>query len=152
MQGIDISSPSITKIEASVFEGYALLTKEKISSCVTEICESAFKGCSYLNQITIPKSVTWIVGYKSLRQIEIRPLIPSIPNSLFSLCHLKEVTIPSSVTKICESSFNSCSSLESVLIPSSVTEIGTCCFYECSSLVKHFFFKNQNRIKSIFSL
>ncbi len=47
---------------------------------------------------------------------------------------IQYVAIPSSVTKIDDSSFEDCTSLKGIIIPSSVTSIGEFAFLNCSSL------------------
>lgn len=84
---------------------------------VTNIGESAFKGCSGLTSVTIPKSVT------------------SIENGAFSGCSgLTSVAIPEGVTSISSHAFYGCSGLTSVTIPGSVTSIGDYAFSGCSGL------------------
>ena len=84
---------------------------------VTEIGDSAFKGCTELTSITIPDGVT------------------GIGNKAFSDCtSLETVTIPASVTYVRDSAFYGCTSLKSVTIPESVTYIGGYAFAECYSL------------------
>ena len=86
-----------------------------------EIKKFAFFGCSLLQKITIPSSITSI-GY-----------------SAFSDClSLKSVTfeIPSSVTVFEMGSFKGCSALTEIFIPSSVKSIGSRAFKKCSSLEK----------------
>ena len=84
---------------------------------VTEIGDSAFKGCTELTSITIPDGV---IG---------------IGNKAFSDCtSLETVTIPASVTYVRDSAFYGCTSLKSVTIPESVTYIGGYAFAECYSL------------------
>ena len=62
-----------------------------IPSGVTEICESAFTGCTGLTSINIPNTVT------------------KIGRSAFSSCHgLSSITIPNSVTEIATSTFWNC--------------------------------------------
>lgn len=61
--------------------------------------------------------------------------VKSIPIALFSDCtDLTSVTIPSSVTRFWESSFQHCSSLSAITFPASVTRIGENTFSGCSSL------------------
>ena len=93
-----------------------LVTDLVIPDGVTEI-KNVFSGCSSIESITIPDSVT------------------SIGEGAFSGCkNLKNVTIPDSVTSIGGSAFYGCSGLESITIPGSVTSIGGKAFYECGSL------------------
>ena len=89
----------------------------KILDGVTEICTSAFNGCSSLTSITIPDSVT------------------EIGVSAFSGCSsLTSITIPDSVTRIDMSTFRGCSSFTSITIPDNVTYIDIWAFNGCTGL------------------
>ena len=109
-------------------------------SNIEHIGYSAFSGCSSLQSVTIPDSVTSIGGLafsncSSLQSVTIPDSVTSISNSAFSNCtSLQSVTIPDSVTSIGDSAFSDCSSLQSVNIPDSVTSIGDSAFEGCKSL------------------
>ena len=47
---------------------------------------------------------------------------------------MNEITIPTSITKICESSFEGCSSLTKIVIPTSVTTIESNSFKDCTNI------------------
>ena len=137
---------SATTIEKGAF-AKCLLLKEisipsSINSCVTEIKDYVFNGCSTLAQITIPSSVTSIgkysfCGCSSLEQIIIPSHVTSIGEYAFSKCvKLKQIVIPSSVTSIGRGAFSGCSSLLKLEIPYSVVFIDEYLLNGCTSLTE----------------
>jgi len=130
-------SPNYYEFEKAFFDGFDYII---ISDSVTCIGDSAFSGCSSLQQIFIPDSVTSIgymafSGCSSLQQIFIPDSVTSIGKGAFDCCSsLKQINIPDSVTSIGEWAFSWCSSLKQIYIPDSVTSIGYVTFYGCSSL------------------
>ena len=84
---------------------------------IETIGSSAFKNCTALTSVVIPKSVS------------------SIGLSAFSGCSsLKDITIPNSVKSIGNYAFYTCNNLTSIEIPNSVTSIGSEVFYGCIKL------------------
>ena len=106
---------------------------------VTAIGDHAFRGCSGVTSITIPKSVTSIGGYAlrqtSLTSITIPESVKSIGECAFYGCEsLSSVNIPEGVTTLSKALFYNCYSLPSVVVPESVDSIGPWAFYECRNL------------------
>ncbi len=116
------------------------MTSFDIHEDTKTIGESAFGGCSNLESITLPNSVTSIGNYalsdcSSLKSITIPSGVTCIGRGAFSGCSsLESITIPSGVTCIGDHTFSYCSSLKSITIPSGVTIIGEYAFFECISL------------------
>ena len=119
-----------------------------VTYSVTSIGEGAFWGCSGLTSITIPNSVTTIIGTAyfamcdNLVTIKVEDgntiydsrdncnaVIKTADNELIAGC--KNTFIPNSVTSIGESAFWGCSGLTSITIPNSVTSFGNSAFEAC---------------------
>ncbi len=85
------------------------------NNSIHRICDSAFKGCSGLEQISIPEGVT------------------SIPESAFADCTaLKTVILPESIKRIENDAFSGCCNLKSVNLPDSIEFLASSAFNECS--------------------
>ncbi|CAL1131578.1 unnamed protein product [Cladocopium goreaui] len=122
----DVRIPSTeTSIQEDAFEGCACLLR-----LVIPIGDGAFRACSSLTSLTIPKSVTQIrykafSGCSSLTSLTIPESVTQIGDGAFRYCtSLTSLTIPKSVTQIGDHAFTGCSSLKSLTIPDSVTQIG----------------------------
>jgi hypothetical protein len=81
---------------------------------ILEIDGSAFKDCTSLKNITIPKSIQKINGYvfnncSSLEQIVLPEGLTTINTYMFSGCNMiKEIVVPSSMEKIEKKAFYNC--------------------------------------------
>ena len=95
------------------------MTSVTIPNSVTKIVGYAFYGCAGLTSVTIPNSVTTIGDY-----------------AFYGCAGLTSVTIPNSVTKIVGYAFYGCTGLTEVTIPNSVTTIGSYAFYYCTGLTE----------------
>lgn len=89
----------------------------EIPTSVEMIFDYAFGYNKYLEEVTIPESVTDL-GY----------------NTFESAASLKAITIPNSVTTIEESTFKNCKKLSKLIIGEKVSSITDGVFYGCSGL------------------
>lgn len=94
-----------------------IVPEEIDGAAVTEIADSAFSECYFLESLTIPDSVK-IIGRQA-----------------FSACsQLKTIKLPEEVEKIGAGVFDGCAALESVVMPKGITELPEAAFYECAGL------------------
>lgn len=141
--------------DPSPWEKNDQITHVVIESGVTSIGNSAFWGCFYLTDISMPDTVTRIGGEaiyaclnltsldiscvktfdagalcnSGLTEVAIPSGITELPGNLLSSCKkLTKVTLPEGITKIGVTVFGSCESLISIKIPSTVTSIGSYAF------------------------
>ena len=116
--GLPVTEIGVTETGSSAFYGCTGITEITIPNSVTSIVGRAFQNCTSLTSITIPNSVTSSIGI-----------------STFSGCtNLTSITIGDGVTSIGNSAFDGCTSLTSITIPNSVTSIGSSAFWGCTSL------------------
>lgn len=123
------ASAIITEIP-SMRNGYAIVS----------ISDTAFAGCSFISELTIPKTVKTIgqyafAGCNSLKTVNLPSTITEIPSGAFDACSsLTEITIPEGVVSIGELAFANCTSMEKIELPDSLTSIGVSAFEECNML------------------
>lgn len=139
-KGVIKCDGDILGVANDAFYGCTTLQSITLPNSVTVIGEAAFDGCSSLTSITIPNSVTSI-GYGAFSQcygltyVSIGNSVTSIGESAFSHCSsLTSIAFPNSVTSIGYSAFRSCTSLIEITIGHSVTSIENRAFYQCYNL------------------
>ena len=137
-KGIITFDSMITSIN-SAFENRINLKSIVIPDGVTHIAYS-FDGCEYLEEVSIPNSLTDIGDYtfrncKGLKEVNIPDGVKHIGEYAFAYCSsLTDINIPNSVEMIRSGTFYGCSSLTDINIPNGVTQISYHVFYGCSSL------------------
>ena len=148
-----------------IYTPYKINGKYQIRDGTKVICDRAFRGCSSLQEINIPSSVTsigdrafeWCIGLKTINVSISNTKYQSIEGVLYSkdlktLIRYPEgikqnsFNIPNSVTSIGNEAFEWCTGLQEINIPNSVTSIGNGAFSSCSSLQQ---IKIPNSVTSI---
>lgn len=156
IQLTSITLPStITSIGADAFAGCTSLTSINIPANVTSIGDGAFAGCSSLTNITIPAGVTSIgegafAGCSNLN-ISVNTSNPNYSaqgNILYNKAKTKiigsgdvsaNITIPNTVTEVCESAFSGNTNLQRVDIYGTPV-IDDFAFYDCANLDEVYFY------------
>ena len=144
----------VTDIKIGTFNGCDSLISVTIPESVTNIERLSFGNCNNLSNITIPKSVTNIEDFAIINCDQLQNI--EVDNNNSNYCSNegvlfnkektqlmvypakkedKEYIVPSSVTKISDSAFKSCSSLANITIPGSVISIENGTFMYCSNLI-----------------
>lgn len=113
---LDKNSYSVTGI-GTCWYGSIIIPSTYEGKPVTAIGENAFSGCTMINTIEIPDSIT------------------TIDICAFDGCtELTDIVIPDSVTSIGPAAFRGCAKIKSITIPKNVAEIDKQAFYGCSGL------------------
>lgn len=109
----------IQRIGTYAFDGCSDLQAIELPTSVTYIEEGAFKGCESLTKMIIPESLT-----------EIEPKI------LWSCTSLTNVDIPDGVTSIGFRAFAECENLAGITVPASVEDINEDAFEDVPTTMK----------------
>ena len=154
IKSIDIPS-SVKSIGYRAFSGCMFLTDIVIPNGITKIETYTFSDCSRLNSVTIPSSVTiieerafeWCDALTTVNITDIAAWCniefgSTYSNPLKYANHLykdgieiKDLIIPSNVTRVAKYAFEGCSGLTSVTFHDKITEIGAVAFNDCKGLI-----------------
>lgn len=105
------------------------IRKLVINEGITEIDYEAFRDCTGLISVSLPKSLTYIgewvfAGCESLEVIELPEGLITIGLCAFQECtNLSKVILPSTLSMINEAAFENCISLKEITIPANVNFI-----------------------------
>ena len=111
------------------------------------IDEMAFKGCSNLESISIPDSISMIGDHafeecSSLYTITIPKSVTKLGDCAFACCtNLSNVNLQCGLTSIGREAFSCCSSIENISLPSSIKTINDYAFSGCE-LISYIDFQN----------
>lgn len=135
------SDVKLKTIGSSTFSGCSKLQSITIPETVTSIGSQAFYGCTRLQSVTIPKDVAFIgngvfIGCSNLEKVafEGNRLTSIGDNAFYSCDSLASIVIPEGVTDVGANAFYGCDILAAVTIPQSVTYIGSGAFAHCPKL------------------
>ena len=124
---------SVTEIASEAFKGATYLTNVTINAAITIIYKRTFQN-SGLTSITLPISLEMIdenaFASTSITSINIPENVTEIGNGAFQNSGLESISLPSSLIKIGANAFNN-SKLTEITIPASVISIGGSAFNGC---------------------
>ena len=131
-----INGKTVRGISSGAFAGEPSVIGKLNAETTTNATNSEYNILSNITSINIPSSITEIGseafnGLKSLTTISFinNSQLQTIGANAFADCvNLKNISLPSGVTKIPYGAFENCKELESLTIPSGVTKIGAQAF------------------------
>ena len=125
---------NLQKIREQAFFRCEFLQEITLPNSVSEIDEYAFAYCA-LQEIIIPNSITEMTfacfySCKSLKKVILSNNIKKISSKLFQYCNsLQKIIIPNNITEIEDFAFSGCTSLQQINLPNDVTKIGDEAFF-----------------------
>ncbi len=125
----EIDGLTVVGIGYGSFSGCTELESITLPDTITTISKNAFNECKSLKSVIIPDSVTYIGPYafahcKSLTSVELSDNVTNIESETFLKCiSLKNIIVPKSVTYIGNEAFHNCEVLESITIENPDCEI-----------------------------
>ena len=126
-------SDTIKKIGSSAFEDCQNLENVTIGTGVEEIGNNAFSKTG-ITTVSLPDSVTNLgdsvfAGCMFLQKVQLPAHVSKIPEGTFADCSdLATIDLPSGIQTIGDRAFSKASSLSNVAFPEGVTEIGNAAF------------------------
>ncbi len=146
-ESIDLPS-KMTDIGEWAFADCSTLKSIRIPEGITRIESETFESCDSLSSVSLPTTLTsigdWAFSYcKNLINIEIPKNVNTLGVKVFFECQrLESVIVPEGVTELV-GAFDDCRSLKEVTIPASVTMI--CDFQDCRSLTDVYYGGNERQ-------
>lgn len=122
-------SSKLKTIKYKAFQGTPI-TEIHLPESVTEIEELAFAYCSQLVRVTLPENnsafhfsgMQPFYGCSALEEINLPASLTSIPEYAFMGCiSLKEITLPGALTSLGYGAFKDCTQLTKITIPGTIT-------------------------------
>ena len=113
----------------STFAGCTNLTSLTIGSGLTSLGYNAFRGCLKLKTIEVADANTAYCSIDNIIYKKDKTEIKFVPKGLAGA-----ITLPTELTKISSSAFDSCTGLTSVVIGTNVTKIEGFAFLSCRNL------------------
>ena len=135
----DVTYPVI-EIAANVFEGCSHLERIILPTTITTIGEAAFKGCSSLKVVSnFPTSLETLNNYlfmdcKAMTQFTLSENVKHIGQQVFSGCtNLKDIQLPAGLKTLGYQSLAG-TAIEQVVLPATITTMADEVFKQCRNL------------------
>ena len=129
-------SEKVTTLQRYIFDKCANL-ESAVIGC--NLITGMFRDCVKLESVTLSGNDTkvWAQAFYRcplLKTVILNEGITEIGNNAFAESGITNIIIPSTITKLGDNVFDSCTALESVVIPGKITSFGTNIFQNCDNL------------------
>lgn len=113
----------------------------KINDGVTSLTNCVCAGCSSLEELYMPDSVTMLsfecFKYCGFKKVRLSNNLTYLPVYLFDSCrNLKEITLPKNLRSVGERAFWCCSALEKINFNNIIQSLDLCAFAHCDAITK----------------
>ncbi len=136
----DYNGVPVMTIGESAFCGCSGIDTVLIPDTVTRIREYAFADCTNLSNVTFPETLIKIddsafSGCASITSVTMPEKLRYVGAHAFENCvRLQSVKVSGGITSLEEGTFSGCSMLRNIDLGNSITSIGAYCFSGCKSL------------------
>lgn len=137
LKTVNISASSKLQIISELAFRETPITEIHLPESVTEIEHNAFTNCTQLVRVVLPKnntafkfsSTSTFEGCSALEYINLPNSLTSIPGYTFSGCtSLREITLPGALFTLGEYAFDRCTQLTNIIIPGTIASFGRFAF------------------------
>ena len=139
---------TVTTIVSEAFKDCTSLSEVNLPDSLVKIDREAFAGCTSLKHIYLPPNCFSdyidgtdysgynIFGNSGLETVELSEGIEILPDNIFYMTNIKEITMPSTLKTIGFGALMSCEKLEKVTLNEGLKTIDSCAFGGCPKLTE----------------
>lgn len=144
---------SITVLDNDLLSGCVNLTEVKLHDGITSLGYGLFYGCTALEHISLPESVTEIkptcFAGSGLKEFTFPKGVTRVENQLFENCTALKTVDCSGIERVCLDAFRNCAALETITFGSSLVEISDGAFDGCKALREVYYNADGNHWRSV---
>lgn len=138
LKSVDMSASSLQSLPRKLFFDCAYLEQVSLPQSLTQMGDSVF-ACTRLASINVPSGVTQIpegcfAGCSNLLQVRLSPQTVSVGDYAFTSCSFASLSLPAAVQNLGEGCIRNCAELTDFQFPEEMTEVSRAFFDGCLSL------------------
>ena len=138
LKSVDMSASSLQSLPRKLFFDCAYLEQVSLPQSLTQMGDSVF-ACTRLASINVPSGVTQIpegcfAGCSNLSQVRLSSQTASVGDYAFVSCSFASLSLPATVQNLGEGCIRNCAELTDFQFPEKITEVSREFFDGCLSL------------------